>query len=344
MLGKVRSILSSNKVRRMFAGIITIIAISALVWYFSTHTDEFNRLRSLSIRDLLIMSALVLLGHMLVAYKLQVTTTVFGVKHPLWESFFLVESGSLVNLIPINAGSGLRAMYLKNVRGLMFVQFGLGFLSVFLTSLTAAGLLGLISLVFADVDSPLLYMIFGAYLLCPLVIIILALTIGRRTSPTQNSKSSAGLIRNLSYSAMQGLSILSKRPAVFIFWLTLDLLANLILGGRFWIAATGLGYDFSFAEALAMQSVGRASTFATIVPSGTLGIREALVGLGAVGLGQPAIDGVLIATVDRMVAVIWIALFGVVGLFILRKQLEKKYRTRENNDKEIENSSKKSLA
>lgn len=344
MPDKLRYLLSSSKVRRGVAIIVTVITISALLWYLSINRDEINQVRGLSLYDFMLLSALIILGHVVVALKLRTTATVFGLKHPLWESFLLVETGSLVNLVPINAGSGLRAMYLKNVRGLKYVQFSLGFLSVFLTSLSAAGMLGMISLASIGVDSPLLFAVFAAYLLCPAGIIVLALTIGRRRQPAAKDGKEDSFLRKLAHSAMQGLSLLSQRPRVFVYWLVLDLLANLILGARFWIVATGLGHRAGFAEALVMQSVGRASTFATVVPSGTLGIREALTGLGAAGLGLSAVDGVLIATVDRIVAIAWIAFFGLVGLYILRKQLEKSLPNKDNEENHSEKSSKESLA
>jgi uncharacterized membrane protein YbhN (UPF0104 family) len=104
-------------------------------------------------------------------------------------------------------------------------------------------------------------------------------------------------------------------------WLGLDVLANLVLGTRFFVVGQSLGYGLDFGSAMVMQGITRVAALFTVVPSGTIGIREALTGLASSGLGKAAVAGVMIATIDRIIVTTWIVVLGSGSLFALRRRM-----------------------
>jgi hypothetical protein len=82
-----------------------------------------------------------------------------------------------------------------------------------------------------------------------------------------------------------------------------------------------LDYPFDFASGIILQSVSRLSSVFSFLPAGAIGFQEALTGLGATGLGQAAVSGVMISTVDRIVGVAWLLVAGSIGLFVVRSRI-----------------------
>lgn len=71
---------------------------------------------------------------------------------------------------------------------------------------------------------------------------------------------------------------------------------------RSWLVLQALGVDTaSFADAAVFTAAGVVASAAGLLPGG-LGLREALSGTAGVGLGLPLAIGILVATVDRVVA------------------------------------------
>lgn len=325
--------LSRKLRRRWFSVVFSLLGIGGLVYYVSRYSPELERLYTLSAPGLGLLLLLVILGHLFSAMKFQVSASAFGVKLPLQEAFMMVESGSLINTIPFSA-MGFRALYLKKVHGLKYVDFGLGILATLVTGFTSAGLLGSIGalrLVF-DASSSTLYLLLGlfaTYVVVPPLLVGTVYWLKRQEwlipQSSQRSQDSPWW-RTICHSLFDGADAILLEHSFLVRFLGLNLITNLVLATRLWLISELLGYPFSFWSSLVLQSVGQFSAIVTVLPAGTIGLREALIGLGAKGISGQAVSGVMISTVDRLTTTACIVLLGSISTFILHRRIARAER------------------
>ncbi|MDH5674836.1 MAG: flippase-like domain-containing protein [Myxococcales bacterium] len=315
-----------QRLRRILGAALALLLLAALVVYLARFSNEWQRLEKLEPSQLALLSAIVLLGHVALAGKLRRSVTLFGARLELWEAFCLIEFGSFVNLVPLNLGTPLRAAYLKRVASLDYLKFGLGFMGMQLSAIVVAGVVGLCFIV--STASPTnaaawpLWVGFGAFVIAPCLAVAAGLWLRRSAVEvaTQGAVATTRL-RALLTALRAGTEEMLRRPTALASWLLFDSITNFVMGARFFLVASFLGYDTGFASAMVLQAATRASAVVSLVPAGTIGLREGLSGLAAGALGQAAISGVLIATVDRIVATTWIVLLGTGSSFILKRRL-----------------------
>ena len=314
--------------KHWFSAFFSLLGAGGLVFYITRYSSELHRLRELSASGIVILSLVVVFGHLVYAMKFRLSANIFGINLPYGEAVMLVESGSLINVVPFSA-MGFRALYLKKVHDLKFVDFGMATLTLLVTGFTSAGVLGLVGLLNLFLEgearaSYLLLALFLAYTLGPLVVLGIAWWFRRsgrgnpRPLPEGQELNWWGRIYR---SIIAGSDVILTQPQAVAQVFLLDLLTSLVLATRYWLVSESLGYSFNFWSCLVLQSTGQLSAIVTVLPTGTIGLREAFVGLGATGLNDQAVTGVMISTVDRIVATTWIALLGTISLFVLRNKI-----------------------
>ena len=308
---------------KRWGGIIAgVLGLAGLIWYITRYSSEFYYLRKISAIHVGTLSLVVLLGHIFIALRFRLMAETFAVDLSLWEAFLLTEAGGFLNIAPLGLGTGFRAAYLKTVRRLKFVDFSLGFLVSLLTEFVAAGSLGILFSLTLPRTSTALYALFLAYIIIPIGVLVVGRFVRRSVrfkSFTQHKGERwwSRLFRSL----IRGVEIILDKPQMVFYWFVLNILTDLVLGTRYWLIGAWMGYSTDFASGMVLQSVTRLTAAITVMPSGTIGLREALTGLGATGLGQSAVSGVMISTVDRIIATAWIVLLGSISLFILRSKI-----------------------
>jgi len=308
--------------RLVFDWLIFIVGLGGLVWYLSKFSNEFGRLGSLSVGAVVVLSAVVLVGHVVIAGKLLTSVGIFGARISLWEALLLVESGSFLNILPLNLGTALRARYLKKVARLKYMNYGLGFAMTQATGFLAAGVLGLAFLYLISGTLRSLQLVFLGYIAFSMAIVIIGYLV-RMTGLVgacargRRSKFQRDLLESLE----SGIGKIATHPGTVVMWFGFDLLSNLVLGIRFLMISMYLGYGLDLAHAMVMQGITRVSAVLTIVPSGTIGIREALTGVAAASLGQAAVTGVMIGTIDRIIATSWIVFLGSIASIVVRRRI-----------------------
>jgi hypothetical protein len=316
----------SNLIRQYIGIAASVLGMAGLAWYIVTYSSEFHRLRDIPVVGIVLLSVIVLIGHLLIAIKFQLMAFSFHVPLALWEAFLLTEAGGFLNIVPLGLGTGFRAAYLKKVRNLRFVDFGLGLLASMFTEFLAAGSLGIVfSLSIPNVTLALQFVFLGYILVPPILLMFVWLLRGKYRHRLFTEHRGRDWLSRFLRSLIIGLETILDQPLVVFYWFLLNLLTDFVLGTRYWLVGGWLGYSMDFASGMVLQSVSRATAIIALVPSGTIGLREALTGLGAVGLGQSAVSGVMISTIDRIVATAWIVSLGATSLFALRKKIAKSY-------------------
>ncbi len=309
--------------QRWFSLFFGLLGVVGLAGYVAAYPEEWRRVQALSASNVALLSLLAIAGHLFTAAKLRLSATMFGIELPYWEAWMMLESGSLVNVVPLSA-TGLRALYLKRVHGLKVVAFGLATLVVITTNLVASGVLGILGLLKLTLDgqavSGLLLGLFSAYLLVPVVVAGFAWRL-RRCGGHDPGEAGLTWWHRVYRSLLGGLDAILSQPRTVAHFFLLNLLTSLVICARFWLIGGWLGYPVDFASGLVLQGASQATSLITVLPSGVVGLREAFTGLGAAGLGSPAVSGVLIATLDRIVVTGWTILLGSISLVGLYRRI-----------------------
>lgn len=307
----------------------SLLGLAGLAVFIAGYASELEHLRQLSLPRVLLLALLALLVYGLVAVKFQLSVTMFGVRLSLSEAFMLVMAGGLFTIVPLS-GVGLRALYLKRVHGLKYVNFGMGMVANLFTGFVANGLLGLLGLwILAGQGeaktSPLLLILFWGYILGPVAAFCLGLWLKRKGNGRLLGHSSENVKMSwwakIYRSVLDGVEVMLRQPQAVGFFLILNLSINQVTALIFWLTGLWLGYPVNFAAGMVLWAVSQLTAIATIVPSDTIGLNEAVTGLGTLALGGSTISGVIIAAIFRVVSVVWILLFGTISLFFLRAKI-----------------------
>ncbi len=314
-----------------------VLGISALVWYLTVYSKELYRLRDFSFGDIIVLSLLVLISYILVAVRFKLIVTTFGVHISLLECFALTTGGNLLNFLPLNIAFAFRAFYLKKLHRLKFVEFGLGIGLVFLIGSITAGILGLISfylLSFENKDlSFTLLLLFLVFIFAPFVVLGSALIYRRK-----NLRKKLYIIKDEKqnwftrfYSSLiRSIDVIYRKPKIVLALFAINIVSNIVVGVKFWLIASLLGYSINFLSGLVLQSTYYIVSFFTILPA-AIGLKEAVIGAGAKGLGGQFTSGVMISTADRIINMSWIILCGSISLIFLQHRLGQKVFARRNN-------------
>ena len=311
-----------KSVKRLLDWLLLAVGLGGLVWYLSRFSGEFGRLANMSVGTLVLLSGVVLLGHLIFAAKLRTSVRIFGASLTIREAFLLVEAGSFMNILPLHMGTALRALYLKKVARLKYVNYGLSFVVTQCTAFLVAGVIGLLFLCVIGGTFIGLQLVFLGYI----IIAVGVLMGGYMARSARLLELGAGRIRSrwwkqLLTSLQSGIGDISSQPRAVMLWFGFDVLSNFVLGMRFFVVGQSLGYGLDLAPAMVMQGITRIAAIFTVVASGTIGVREALTGLASSGLGKAAVAGVMIATIDRIIVTMWFVVLGSVSLFVVRRRV-----------------------
>ena len=314
--------------KRWFSIFFSLLGVVGLTFYITRYSSELYRLSELSVGSVVLLSLVIVLGHLLYSMKFRLSASIFGINLSYREAFMMVESGSLISIVPFSA-MGFRALYLKKMYGLRYIDFGVGTLIILVTGFTSAGVLGLIGLLNLFLEgearaSYLLPALFLAYVLGSFVVLGIALWF-RRSGHGNPRPLREGQKLNwwskIYRSMLDGSDVILTQPQAVAQFFLVSLLTSLVLATRYWLVSEFLGYSFDFWSCVVLQSTSQLSAIVTVLPAGTIGLREAFVGLGATGLNDQAVTGVMISTVDRIVATTWIVLLGTISVFVLRNKI-----------------------
>lgn len=312
--------------KQRFSLALTTLGTGGLLFYIISSDGELGRLTHLALPQILLLVVLVIIGHVMSAIKIQLSARLFAVDLSTFDAVMLVESGNLFNFLPFSAMS-VRALYLKRVHGLKYVDFGMSTFALIIAALVSAGfwgLLGLLHIYLRGISNPSFFLLFAflLYLLVPIVAFLIVWLFRKRFYSFATSfQALPDWFHMLLQSALSGVDIILAHPGVLFRFFVLSLTANLSVSVRFWLIGMWLGYPVDFASGLVLWNLNQVTSIFALLPSGAIGFREALTGLGATGLGVAAISGVLVSSVDRMVTLLLSIVLGSLSLLILRRRV-----------------------
>ena len=301
------------KTKTLISSVLLAAIFACWGWFIYSHSGDFARILSVSPAGLLLLFALAAFAMGLRGMVLKEVTAHLGVSLSLGEALQIVAATTFLNYLPMKAGVGTQAVYLKFRHKLPYAGFLACFAVSYLASFVAVGILGLIisGPVWAAGKCNVLVPVSFSLLLLGC---LLVLAIPGKWHYAGKSR----LLRGLSETAASWQQLRST-PLLLARIAAINLPLVIFGGLRLYVCFVLLGYDVPVYAPVLMSLIAYPLHLISIVP-GTLGIREA--GIAALGLafGQAIKTGVVAATLDRAAIMVVVFVWGPIASFSLLKQ------------------------
>ncbi|MBA7618951.1 hypothetical protein ES703_26283 [subsurface metagenome] len=276
--------------------ILALIILGFLLWYLARHWGQLKALLKLRPAQLFVMYCLWFLLSLSSARVVQYLLNALKTRTGFWDLVRLQNAATLLNYAPMKFGTLFRANYLKRHYGLSYAHFATFFLYItFLTTAMAAIIgLGVLLIVYGldGYENKILAVIFAITIIGSLLFLFIPLPI-----PAGQGRLSSTL-RNF----LSGRSQVSKERKTILV-AAAYLVVNFFLAAvRLWIIYNSMGKNIHVGGYLILGALGFVVLFIGLTP-GALGVRELVLGFGAVVLGIPLEVGILAAMIDRAIII-----------------------------------------
>lgn len=302
--------------RKTYQYVILLILVLTASWYALSHKELFMHLKTISIFNIIGLSLVVFMTHVLLGCQFKCLLKMFGIGMNFGEWFGLSVCNSMFNYyLPAKGGLAIRAYYLKKKHAFTYSHYtsltvGSQIISFFLSA--AAGL------VFALLFKPIhgkwhvkFVVLFAALLLMTVIGTAVLLFLLKLGKTFKNSR-----FNNILTLFSEGLGLFGRRKRLVVVFSLLHILRLFSVGARLFICFSAIGVDV---EPLQMLIIPSLTTFSLMLPltPANLGIREGIISGCAYWFGLPADQALLAALVDRAAAIIITFTLGLVFSRIL---------------------------
>jgi uncharacterized membrane protein YbhN (UPF0104 family) len=288
---------------KWFKYILALAVLIFLGWYLFVHWHEMKELFKLNFNQLAIIYLVSLIGAINSALVVMAILKPMGIKARFGDMVIVQNACLLLNYVPMKFGTIFFANHLKRNYGLKYSYF-----VTFATYLTllisvvayAAGALVLIFIYgLQNVQKQILAAAFIFGFIACIAVIFVPLPLPKGTSKL------ASVIRDFLLSR----KVVSKDLKVLISAAFLLFLNFVLTSIRFGIIYYSIGIKIHLAGFLVLGALGYIVLFFNFTP-GALGIREAILGAGAVVLGIPLEIGIAGALIERAIVLSWSFIIG----------------------------------
>lgn len=291
-----------------------IIVVSLIIWagvYVKNHIDEFGIISSLSSKYFVVLLFLSLLEIILVGLFTKVITETFGVSLKTREWLGLSVATRMVNyLLPFKGGAGLRGVYLKKYHDfpyayfltalvatsiiIFFVNSGIGIAGVFLTY------------VYDKIFNWIVFVTLCVFFLFFSAIIVFSPKVPQFRNSFLNQISSA---INAWHEVKKSTPVVFKIALIAL----IHAFFNVLI---IFFAFYSFSLKISLIQAMLIASLSILSILIGITP-GSLGISEAVIVFSSRLFQITTAQGLLVATLRRVVILFWVFTLGPIFGYIL---------------------------
>ena len=295
--------------------ILLIIIMGAFIAFLMQRKDELNKLRSISLPAILLLSGFSVLNRGVNAFSSKKLMQAFGVDLSFKEWFGLACVANMSNyFLPMRSGVGARAFYMKNKYNFAYSHFLAAYLGLYMFSYIATAIFGILLILS-------LYLIKGI-LYTKILLVFLAVLIGAGGFMLSWKFVGRNNFRfKFANNVFEGLNYFRKQKKLLFFLLGLNFVSIIILALRFFVSFYAIGIVPGFAGMLILAAVIYFSFILSLTPS-NLGIKETVMTIVAAVIGLSAIDGALAAVVDRSINFVITFILGIAFSILLFKELK----------------------
>jgi len=288
---------------KWFKNVLSLIILAFLLWYLAKHWEQLKALLRLSPKQLSMMYCLYFLNVLSSARAVQCLLNALKTKTGFWDMVKLHHASLLLNYAPMKFGTVFRANYLKRHYGLPYTHFASFFLYITFLMTATAAIIGLTVLLpiygLSRYENKILAVVLALTIIGSLLFLFVPLPI-----PTGQGRLSATL-RNF----LSGRTQVSKERKMIFTVAAFYCINFLLVAARLWIIYSSMGKNIHAGGYLMLGALGFVVIFIGLTP-GSLGIRELVLGFGAVVVGMPLEVGILAAMIDRAVTISYLFIVG----------------------------------
>lgn len=302
--------------KKILSVIVGATVISLLVYFtFDDWVAVLPNLKKISPVSLIWISILFIISQVVNSKMLQYYLTAFKVDIKLVEAFHLISIQSIGNYLPMSAGLVSSSVYLKFKKKLSIPNFVSYVAGDTILKLFCYGLVGV-------------FIVIGRFFILDelklsILAIVAAFTVASSLFLFINfSFKSRFKIINSILSINEGWQQIKVHSNLLLFSVLGHLLMLLLIALQFMIAFENIGISFDFSVIVLLTILTNIIKIASILP-GNLGIRESITGFVTTTYGVSFGIGVMGSLITRSVSLVWIFLFGVIGMFFMGKKVDK---------------------
>ncbi len=293
--------------RSFFSYIVCILILALFLWSTVSHWHEFAQIATVGYSGLFFVSFLFLFSRVCVVFSLLAITKHLGTRLSFYEAFQIDMATSFLNYIFSKSGLFVRAVYLNKKHSFSYSNYSSLFIAMSLLQLFSCGCLGILFSLFllGGNEGSVSIISFFFLLLC---LFCIALTLIPQFISKLFLRKESWLAANV-LRILSACEILFKARKLLLILVLWTILGTLIIGLRLYVCYWLLGYNASWVAVFIMAMAAIASRAVSVVPGG-IGIREFVIGIVGVGLGDNFEVGVVAATLDRIGVLIVVGLLG----------------------------------
>jgi uncharacterized membrane protein YbhN (UPF0104 family) len=242
---------------------------------------------------------------------------IFDVHLKLSESFGLAVTSIMYNYLPLQGGLASRGIYLKKIHNLTYSNFLATLSGSIVLNILGIGGLGIFALGWAYVE----YNYFN-YTICFMYILLILFSIFCMCLKIKEKKIDFILLKPF-YRVLDGWKTIRSKSNVFLTIIVLEHLFILLMALRLLYSFSIFHHEIAFPFCLMIATFSMLSNFISFVP-GALGIREAVVGAISGWLEVGMVAGVVAASMDRIMSIIWVFFWGSIFTFVFLSKTKRR--------------------
>jgi len=305
-------------IQRVFKAVVGVLLIVSILIYLNQNADLASAFRRISTLDLVFLVALSVLVLVLLGFQFKTLSSMFSVRLRFREWFGLTSINAMLNLtIPAKAGLLVRGAYLKNTYRFPFARYARLLIFSHLMMMGVIAFIGLgLSIYITSLDSQR-----RQYLVLFYSSILMGLFVVFYFAPRVMTKIRSHRMRSICELA-HIFPVFNKSSAQrWLIFIVILVLLNIL-----W--AVKLQYSFSvfssvpeFTHILLIQCMAGLSLVISFTP-GNLGVKEAVIAIGASLLNIPIEVALIASLIDRATSMIAIFFFGLLFSYLLNRDLQ----------------------
>lgn len=298
---------------RRLGAVLALLLLAASLAYVVANPHRLGDLERLDAASLAAAWATVLLSMMASARLFQLVLARVGTRAGFGDMFLLQNASTVLSLFPLKGGSVFRALYLRQRYGLDVGRLGVFF--VFLLLLTLGVTSALAAAVLIGTGGGL----GGRRAALASLLVLLALgALLAAVVPTPRFLRRWAMVARLDELRRAALTGVADwvRPAGWV------IVQFAVAAVRIGVLYRGLGIGLTAPEALVLAALGNAALAVAVTPA-ALGVRELVLGGGAVALGLSMEVGLLVALIERAVVLAWAVVVGLPATVVVFGRLRR---------------------
>ncbi|HEY3494125.1 MAG TPA: lysylphosphatidylglycerol synthase transmembrane domain-containing protein [Polyangiaceae bacterium] len=300
-------------VRGVLMLLFGIFCVSFLVRQLLAKREQILQAFDLGWGAVLVLALMMFASHLQRTIEFTFMLRRLDVQEPALDGFWLTGVALLLNYLPFNAGSVVRAMVLRRQHDLPYALYLSALMVGAVVNGSISALAGLIATAVETGGDPKalpLYVIFGG--------LSVAGAFAFRP-PKFLIPSGSGLVARQLRRLTEGIEVIRGNGSGILVLAAVTVTKVVSNAVRMWICFGAFGLDVSLLDAVLLGSATLVMSLVNLTP-GNLGVREMVLGGVSTILGCPPELGMAAASLDRAILFAYTLVLGVPGLYMIARR------------------------